>query len=87
MGLPPANISVSNAPNVCALGGPFGSVSADAGLGADVGVSGFGGVYHGKPVVGGGISAGAGAGAGVSAGVTDTVVVPLGFGGRKEHCP
>ena len=78
------NLSGSNAPNVCGLGGWFANVSGQAGLGLDAGGNGFAGVYDGRPVIGGGVTIGGGAGIGSSTAATYTGVTPV--AGRKDHC-
>jgi hypothetical protein len=77
------NLSVSNAPNVCGLGGPFNDVSGGAGLGPNGAVNGFTGLYKGRRVVGG-LTGGLGVGGGVTDDITTTKVTPI--AGRKTTC-
>lgn len=77
-------VGVSNAPNICGLGGWFGNTSANIGLGPSVAGGGFGGVYHGRAVLGGAISVGGGADVGAGTTATDTWVTPI--AGRYNTC-
>lgn len=72
--------SVSNAPCVTDLGGPFGNQSFGAGLGLDTNIDVYEGraASNGQNIVGWGLTVGEGLGAGGLVGGSKTVIIPLG---------